>query len=54
MENVRSIVKDKVWMTRLMNKVDCLGSEFRLIKYVFGLAFAMQISRPESSWTWKF
>ena len=25
-------VREEVWRTRLMDKIDCVGSEFRLIK----------------------
>jgi len=42
MENVQSMVKAKakesgneeVWRERLMDKVECVGSELRLIKFV--------------------
>jgi len=40
MEKVQSIVKGKengneeVWRARLMNKVECIGSEVRLIKFL--------------------
>jgi len=29
--------EEKVWRARLMNKVDCVGSELRLIKYLIGV-----------------
>jgi len=40
MEKVQSMIKAKesdneeVWRARLMNKVDCVGSELRLITYL--------------------
>jgi len=43
MENAQSMVKvkesgnEEVWMARLMDKVDCVGSELRLIKYFIGI-----------------
>jgi len=36
MEKPKDSVREEVWRTRLMDKVDCVGSELRLIKILIG------------------
>jgi len=37
MEKAKDWGREEVWMARLMDKVDCVGSEFRLIKILIGV-----------------
>jgi len=37
MEKPKDRGREEVWRRRLMDKVDCVGSEFRLIKILIGV-----------------
>jgi len=43
MEKPKDSGREELWRARLMNKVDCVGSEFRLIKILIGVMCLIEL-----------
>jgi len=43
MEKPNDSVREEVWRARLMDKVDCVGSELRLIKILIGVICSIEL-----------
>jgi len=43
MEKSKDSVREEVWRTRLMDKVDCVGSKLRLIKILIGVICLIEL-----------
>ena len=43
MEKPKDSVREEVWRARLMDKVDCVGSQLRLIKILIGVICLIEL-----------
>jgi len=45
MEKPKDSGREELWRARLMNKVNCVGSELRLIKILIGVTCLIELSK---------